>query len=96
MLLCCFSTEALHGAANGLCPGHNCKAAKIQKRQQVPFLYSCKLMLYTAIHYIHTFINLFVCIRSNIYLVYIILTYIPSNKKSSKAPPKLNQNLLSY
>jgi len=74
-LLRCFTTEAFHGAAS------------IQEHQ-VPLFCSRKLMLYTAIHHIYTF-HKSVYIYINIYLVYIILIYISSNKKSSKAPLKL-------
>lgn len=38
--------------------------------------------------------SVYVCI--NMYLVYIILTPISSDKENAKVPPKLNQNLLTH
>lgn len=44
--------------------------------------------------YVHSEICLCVCI--NVYLVYITLAPISSNKEHSNMPPKLNQKLLTY
>lgn len=68
----------------------SCAVAKVREHHEVPFFYSCKLMLYAVRYYVHNSIDLFVCIDNSISLVYITLTYISSNK-STKAPPKLKQ-----
>lgn len=90
MLPCSFDSEAHQGAAFV-----SRAVAKVQEHQEVPRFYSCKLMLYTVRYYLHTSIDLFVCTDNSISLVYIALAYISSNKKSTKAPPKLKQNLLT-